>query len=145
MMSTSCCVLDRIEGSAALALGSGPRFVLIEGGRDGLAEEPVSAGLSSRQVLVFMVMAAVLTAALCVAATLGDARADAVSSRALEGLSERTEVVQSGESLWSISSAIQVEGAPTSEVVAWIIERNGLEETCLRPGQRLVVPMVAEG
>ena len=144
-MSTSCCVLDWIEGSAALALGSGPRLVLIEGGRDGFVEEPVSAGLSSRQVLVFMVMAAVLTAALCVAATLGDARADAVSSRALEGLSERTEVVQSGESLWSISSAIQVEGAPTSEVVAWIIERNGLEETCLRPGQRLVVPMVAEG
>ena len=97
------------------------------------------------QILVFMGMAAALTVSLCVAAAFGDARANTASTRAFDGLSERTEVVQSGESLWSISSDILVEGASTSDVVAWIVERNGLEQTCLQPGQRLVVPVVSEG
>lgn len=144
-MSSCCCVLDRIEGSTALTLGSGPRLVLIDGGKGEVAERPASARLSMGQILVFMGMAAALTVSLCVAAAFGDARANTASTRALDGLSERIEVVQSGESLWSISSDIQVEGASTSDVVAWIVERNGLEQTCLQPGQRLVVPVVSEG
>lgn len=145
MMSPCCCVLDRIEGSAALTLGSGPRLILIEGGRDEAAEGRASARLSTRQILVFVGMAAALTLVLCAVAAFGDARTGAASARALDGLSECTEVVQSGESLWSISSDIQVDGASTADVVAWIVERNDLEQTCLRPGQRLVVPMVSEG
>ncbi len=94
---------------------------------------------------MFMGMATALTVALCVAAVLGGARAATVPARALDGLSERTMVVQSGDSLWSISSQIEVGGVSTSDVVSWIVERNGLEQSCLMPGQRLVVPMVSEG
>ena len=145
MMSPCCCALAGIDGNAALTLSSGPRLVLIEGGRPEAANEPVSARLSARQVLMFVGMAMALTVALCVAAVLGDARAAGVPARALDGLSERTMVVQSGDSLWSISSQIEVGGVPTSDVVSWIVERNGLEQSCLMPGQRLVVPMVSEG
>ena len=95
-MSSCCCVLDRIEGSTALTLGSGPRLVLIDGGKGEVAERPASARLSMGQILVFMGMAAALTVSLCVAAAFGDARANTASTRALDGLSERIEVVQSG-------------------------------------------------
>ena len=145
MMSTCCCVLDRIEGSSALELSSGPRLVLLEGGRSKGCEAPVTEALSLRQLVLFVGLAIVFAVAVCGVGVFGDARARAASDQALAGLPERTEVVQSGESLWSISSKIEVEGASTSDVVSWIVERNGLEDTCLRVGQRLVVPSVSEG
>jgi hypothetical protein len=59
--------------------------------------------------------------------------------RASEGAGpERTYIVQPTDTLWSIAAS-HYAGDPR-EVVWRLRERNGLEGTLLRPGDRLVLP-----
>jgi LysM domain-containing protein len=63
----------------------------------------------------------------------------AMLARPSEGAGpERTYVVQPADTLWSIAAA-RYSGDPRDAI--WRIrERNGLEGTIIRPGQRLVLP-----
>lgn len=143
---TSQCISScaRFEGTSALKIDSRPKFTVIEGGRASRTNEARASGLSLGQTLLFMVLVSLATIVLCLAGVLGEARADASAARALESAAERSTVVQPGDSLWSISSEFAIEGASTSDVVSWIERRNGLDDSCLRVGQRLLVPEPSE-
>ncbi len=63
----------------------------------------------------------------------------AVLARSSEGAGpERAYVVGAGDTLWSIAKTHY--GGDPREGVWRLRERNGLEGTLLRPGQRLVLP-----
>lgn len=143
---TSQCISScaRVEGTSALKIDSRPRFTVIEGGRTSRTNKARMSGLSLGQTLLFMGLVSLATVVLCLAGVLGEARADASATRALESAGERSTVVQPGDSLWSISSDVAIEGASTSDVVSWIERRNGLDDSCLRVGQRLLVPESSE-
>lgn len=49
-------------------------------------------------------------------------------------------IVQPGDSLWAIASEHRVPGMSTQEVVAWLQERNGLDDALLIAGTEVAVP-----
>jgi LysM repeat protein len=53
--------------------------------------------------------------------------------------SERTYVVTSGDTVWAIASRV-AEGRDPREVVDAIMERNGLRDGTIVPGQALAIP-----
>ena len=143
---TSQCISScaQVEGTSALKVESRPKLMVIEGGRTSSANKAHASSLAFWQTLLFMGLVSLATVVLCLAGVLGEARADASAVRALESAGERSMVVQPGDSLWSISSELAIEGASTSDVVSWIEGRNGLDDSCLRVGQRLLVPEPSE-
>ncbi|MGM0384825.1 MAG: LysM peptidoglycan-binding domain-containing protein [Actinomycetota bacterium] len=48
--------------------------------------------------------------------------------------------VETGESLWSVASAVAAPGEDLRDVVERIVVLNGLDQDVLQPGQHLVVP-----
>lgn len=61
--------------------------------------------------------------------------------------SNGTEVVHVvyGDTLWSIAQRYAVPGCSTTDVVTWLIERNDLSSSRIRPGQSLEVPRSPSG
>ena len=49
-------------------------------------------------------------------------------------------VVKEGDSLWKLSTEHPISGFSTKECVRWIVERNGLSDSMLYPGQVVEVP-----
>ena len=89
---------------------------------------------------VCFALAAAIALAICVVSMVSS---NVISSRIQSSVSTvpSTEyVVVSGDSLWSIAETHPMEGHSASEVVTWIMERNGLEGGLIVPGQHLAVP-----
>ncbi len=62
--------------------------------------------------------------------------------RWLDACKTETVHVTTGDTLWSIASTHGARGTSTYEVVEWIKERNGLTTSELKPGTRILVPLV---
>lgn len=131
------------EGTSALAYApAAPRLVLIEGGLDRTRRQQTpQARLSARQTALLVVAGALVVIAACLAALVSDALASSAAADALSGAATQTVVVRPGDSLWEIAERSQVAGASTSEVVSWIEAANGLSDSSLSVGQRIVVPV----
>lgn len=52
---------------------------------------------------------------------------------------------QEGDTIWGIAQHHHVDGVSTYELVTWLYERNELSDSCLFPGQALVVPSSSAG
>ncbi|HJA29303.1 MAG TPA: LysM peptidoglycan-binding domain-containing protein [Candidatus Olsenella pullicola] len=134
-----------VDGTAALSEFE-PNLVLIEGGRGACrprsAREPreehptLSRSQSALLILSFVSVLLVL----CLASLITDALAASSSSAALSKVGAQEVVVSEGDTLWGIAEDAGVSGCSTSDVVSWIVERNGLGDGHLVPGQRIIVP-----
>ena len=49
-----------------------------------------------------------------------------------------------GDTMWAVARERSIEGVSTRELVAWLYEHNNLSNSCLAPGQTIVVPMPSE-
>jgi len=85
---------------------------------------------------------ALLVLVLIVAVWVGTRVANATSSSA--AFSERTYVVHSGDTLWSISRSAYPAGHDLRELVYTVEQRNHLTEADIRPGESLILPIVAQ-
>ena len=134
-----------VDGTAAL-YECGPRLVLIEGGRNVCRPRPareLSEGrpaLSRPQNALLILSFVSVLLVFCLASLITDALAAGSSAAALSETPTQEVVVSEGDTLWGIAEDAHVSGCSTSEVVSWIVERNGLDEGPLVLGQRLVVP-----
>lgn len=134
------------NGTSALA--PVPTLVLIEGGRCAHAESPRSrreplssqGALSLRQTAAALFVALLVVGSVVVASVVSDSLRHGAVSEALEGAPTQTVVVREGDTLWGIASEHARNVVPTSQVVSWIEEANGLEGGALAVGQSLVVP-----
>ena len=137
--------LPAIDGTAALAARP-RRLVLIEGGRgQGLAPRARSASAGSLSLLQsarFLACGAFVILAVLIACLIADPLAVARANAAIDELPVESVVVGTGDSLWNIAERSGAD-APTSDVVSWIQERNGIEGGLIVPGQTLVVPAAA--
>lgn len=66
-------------------------------------------------------------------------RFDAVNDK-LTHTAHTTIYVQPGETLWSIASEHPVKGVSTQELVQYISGENGISNSALMPGDKIVVP-----
>lgn len=145
-MTRSSYATPAFDGTAALKPRPGARLVLIEGGRPASSErEGRARPLTLGQSAAFLVLGALVVAALCLASALADGLAAGASEGVLSGLPEQELVVRDGDSLWSIASSLELTGVSTADVASWISERNDLLDSMLRTGQTLVVPATTIG
>ncbi|WP_251150720.1 LysM peptidoglycan-binding domain-containing protein [Cellulosimicrobium sp. Marseille-Q4280] len=107
---------------------------LARSGGGGVPEAPLRLTRRGRVVLV------VLLALLVV---LGARVGSAVAGSAGEPEEVRVHVVAAGETLWDHASALATPGEDVRDVVARIVELNGLSSSGLRAGQRLLLPVDA--
>ncbi|SPT53914.1 LysM domain [Actinomyces bovis] len=82
-----------------------------------------------------LVAGALVTVAIVATACAGAITAAIIA----EPVQTTTAVVQSGQSLWDVAAATGAADVP--EAVAQIRELNGLRDSVLQPGQRLLVPV----
>lgn len=132
------------EGSSALK-PTYERFTVIEGGR---RVSPRTHARSERapqgnNTLLVVVATLCVLAALFAGSLFVNARVNANRAAALEEIEAQTVTVQAGDSLWGLAEAHPVEGYSTSELVTWMLEKNGLDTATLQPGQDLLVPVSA--
>lgn len=143
-MSRTAASRTVFDGTAALKVEPRGSLVLIEGGRAAARPArdsgPERGRLSARQVLAFVLAALAVTVAVVLAGMAGEGRVSLAGEAALTGVGEHVVTVQPGDSLWSIAEEKVTADAPTSTVVSWVMERNGLSSSELTIGQRLVVP-----
>lgn len=125
-----------------------PRFTVLEGGlssggvREDAHREEV-APLTWGQRWSAVIFALVLAVALAMTALAMSASVEGSIEESVASLPAQTVTVHSGDSLWSIAEACDVDGYSTSDVVTWIRRRNHLESSALVPGQQLEVPVEA--
>ena len=65
-----------------------------------------------------------------------------IASASADNPVERTYVARSGDSLWNVALRVYPHDRDTRELVYLIERRNGLAQASLRPGQRLVLPVL---
>ena len=85
---------------------------------------------------------ALLVLVLVVAVWVGTRVANATSNTA--AFSERTYVVRSGDTLWSITRGAYPGGHDLRELVFTVEQRNHLAGADIRPGEKLTLPVVAQ-
>ena len=73
---------------------------------------------------------------------LSDARCASLR-RSLDACETETVRVIAGDTLWEIAASHGAQGTSTYDVVEWIKRRNGLATSELKPGERILVPLVA--
>ena len=101
----------------------------------------VQARLAIRPTGLVCVIAALFIAiAICVVSVMSSSAQSEKLAASIAETPASEYVVCSGDSLWTIASSHPMSGLNTSDVVAWIIERNGLEAGLIHPGQALMVP-----
>lgn len=49
--------------------------------------------------------------------------------------------VEEGDTLWSMAEDHPIDGLTTQQCVRWVIDRNGLDDAVLTPGQVLELPL----
>jgi len=85
---------------------------------------------------------ALLLLVVIVAVWVGTRVANATSNTA--AFSERTYVVRSGDTLWSITRGAYPGGHDLRELVFTVEQRNHLAGADIRPGEKLTLPVVAQ-
>ncbi|WP_435735646.1 LysM peptidoglycan-binding domain-containing protein [Cellulosimicrobium sp. PMB13] len=83
----------------------------------------------------------VLVVAVALLVLLGARVGSAVAGSAGEPEEVRVHVVAAGETLWDHAAALASPGEDLRDVVARIVELNGLSSSGLQAGQRLVLPV----
>lgn len=83
---------------------------------------------------------AFVAAAVVLSTMLAGALVGARTSSALEAAPTHQVTVHTGDTVWSIADQSHVGGVSTQDVKRWIIERNGISNSLIAPGQTLVVP-----
>lgn len=123
------------DGNAALAIDSGPVFVLHEG----RAPRKDSRTNERGSRIIAAISAAAIAVALCGAWYAGDALAAAQVRQAKAAMQTESYTVQVNDTLWSIASEHKADGMSTDQMVRWLEEENGLDSSMLHPGQTLTV------
>jgi nucleoid-associated protein YgaU len=85
---------------------------------------------------------ALLVLIVAISVWVGTRIANATSNTA--AFTEHTYSVRSGDSLWSIARRSYPQGGDTRRLVYLIERRNGLTRADVRPGQRLVLPILPD-
>lgn len=149
MSYTTSAALPAIDGTSALSVNP-RRLVLIEGGRGHRVAQPcvradarvVPDPSDAIQGMRFVLGGAVVILAILLACLVVDPLRAAHAREALDALPTASVVVSQGDSLWSIAESCGSD-IPTSELVSWIQDRNGIEGGLITAGQTLVVPSAA--
>ena len=124
----------RMGEDAAVRLVASPSLRLIDGGA---GHQRPSAGHRTcgtegsrsrvgRSLAAFAVLCVLLAAALCLSAFL---------------LNVRGAWGAVGDTLWSMAEDHPIDGLTTQQCVRWVIDRNGLDDAVLTPGQVLELPL----
>lgn len=133
-----------VDGTAALQAGASPHLIVYCGGApdSGMVRQTQIASRKRTHGIAVVVVSFAVVVAVALAIAGLDSLRVARGTELVDVAPHETIRVGAGDSLWSLAEEHPVPGVETRLVASWIKDENGLDNSSLKIGESLVVPVL---